>query len=165
MTLSVPIDQFAEAVRRVLGQDDAYVAPAESGSIATAFSVVKKIRLVSSSPEPADRLCEILRSANLKVQGGQWVAPEEALPSEVHTPTYIAAIAYATGHTQPGIWVDAFPSLPTQAQALRSLFDEFKETGEIADDVAFEEFVRQANPTVVIVSPTELRSFADSKES
>ena len=164
MTLSVPIDQFAEAVLRVLGQDDAFVAPTESGAIATAFSVVKKIRLISSSPESADKLCEILRASNLKVQQGQWVAPEEALPSEVHKPTYVVAVAYSTGHTQPGVWVDAFPSLPTQAQALRSLFDEFKETGEVADDVAFEEFVRQANPTVVIVSPTELVSFADSKE-
>jgi hypothetical protein len=48
-------------------------------------------------------------------------------------------------------------------QVLKSLFDEFRDTGEL-DEISFEEFVRQANPNVVIVSPSELQSFLTQKD-
>jgi hypothetical protein len=163
MTLRVPLEQLAPTVRRVLGSDEVYLTSTRSGSIVTAFSADRGVRIISMVPESPGKVTEQLRKTRLKVQVGQWVAPEETDAEEMPPMPFVVAVAYSTGSVQPGVWVDAFPALPTQAQVLRALYDEFKNTGEL-DDVAFEEFVRQANPTVVIVSPSELRSYADVKE-
>ncbi|MBI3720930.1 MAG: hypothetical protein HY248_00125, partial [Fimbriimonas ginsengisoli] len=51
---------------------------------------------------------------------------------------------------------------PTQLQVLRTLYDEFRETGEVGD-VSFDAFVRMAQPNVLILSLAELREFLRSK--
>ena len=55
------------------------------------------------------------------------------------------------------------PSLPTQLTVLKTMYDEFRHTGDI-EEVPFEEFVQFTNPNVVILSPAELESFAKQKE-
>ena len=45
---------------------------------------------------------------------------------------------------------------------LRTMFDEFRDTGEM-EHISFEEFLQLANPNVVILTPSELRSFMDQK--
>lgn len=100
----------------------------------------------------------------MTIHRGSWSQGTDLPDREISiSEAYVAAIAYQSSEHKPGIWVDAFPSLPTQVQALRALFDEFRATGEIAE-VSFEEFVRLANPNVVIVGPAEIHSFLTQKD-
>ncbi len=48
-------------------------------------------------------------------------------------------------------------------QVLKAMYEEFRATGELGD-VAMEEFIRLANPNVVIISPNELLSYLLQKE-
>jgi hypothetical protein len=72
---------------------------------------------------------------------------------------YVGGISYRTDGESPGIWIDAYRQQPTHAHVLRSMYAELTDTGEMPS-VSFEEFVRLANPTVVVSSPTELKAFA-----
>ena len=160
MTLEVPFEGFAEAARKLAPGLPAF-ASAENGVIrVTVADPAKAVRVVASSAESLEKVAESLRKEGLTVRQGQWV-PDDAPPAvaEFHA----AAIAYRTEGPKPGLWVDAFPEAPTAIQAMRALYDEFRANGEIAE-VSFEEFMRLAEPTVVILSPAALKGFAAAKE-
>ncbi len=161
MTLRVPIEQFAETARRVLRVEEAYLSASDGSFVVTAYHPDKRVRVMARATGTEAEATERLKKAGLRVQKGIWLDVEDQEDAGLDMP-YVAAVAYATGEAQPGVWVDAYDDPPTHAQALRSLYDDFRETGELGD-VPFEEFVRLANPTVVVVSPTELRSFAEGK--
>jgi hypothetical protein len=76
----------------------------------------------------------------------------------------VAAVSYASGTNQPGVWVDAFEGPPTTVQVLRSVYEEFRKNGEMPE-VSFEEFVRIANPNVAIVTPPELAAYLQAKQN
>lgn len=164
MTLQVSFDQFAETVKRLLDQEEAYVSAHSAGSLATSAHPEKSIVVAAVTPVAPDVAIHALTSAGLTVHQGTWLTAEEILdPTVGSTPTYVAAVAYRSSDEKAGVWIDAYPSLPTQVTVLRAMYDEFRETGEV-DDVGFEEFVQLANPNVVIVSPTEIESFLRQKE-
>jgi len=104
-----------------------------------------------------------LELAGFEVFEGEWGEAGE-WPSDrmVEEPIYIAAIAYRSRERTPGLWVDAYPALPTNATALRTFYDELSTNGEILE-ISFEEFVRAANPNVVILGPNELQNFVKDK--
>lgn len=162
MTLHVPIDQFPETVRRVVGSGEAYVSAGDGGSTATAFHPIKRLRVMARLAVSAEELQRVLETQGMEVRLGQWADGEAPHSERVPGTPYVAAVSYHAENGQSGLWVDAYESLPTSTQAIRALYDEFRDTGEL-DSVSFEEFVRMANPTVVIVSPSELVSFAEAK--
>lgn len=95
---------------------------------------------------------------------GVWMFDTDGILQEEEQPeAFIGAVAYQSEADEPGLWVDAYPTMPTQAQVLRGLYEDFQSTGEVNDQVSFEEFVRLAKPTVVVVSPNEVRSFVGEK--
>ncbi|MFI5386541.1 MAG: hypothetical protein ACHQ50_10525 [Fimbriimonadales bacterium] len=164
MTLQVTFDQFAETVKRLLNQQEAYVSQHAMGTLVTAAKPEKTVvvaALVSQSPEAVTAM---LKERGMSVFDGTWLTPEEVLaPAAGLAQTYVAAVSYRSGAEKAGVWVDAYPALPTQVTVLKTMYEEFRQTGEV-DDVAFEEFVQLANPNVVIVTPTELESFLRQKE-
>lgn len=163
MTLRVPFDQFSETVRRVVGGNEAYLVPTETGCICTAFDVGKRVRVLTKESGPPQAAREKLEKAGMKIRPGYWAEGDEDVPEPLPPVPYIAAVSYNAGNHQAGVWVDAYEILPTVAQVLRALYDEFSSTGEL-QEVAFEEFVRLAHPNVVIVTPSELASFVAAKE-
>lgn len=160
MTLEVPFEEFAKAAKRLTVGRVAFVTTEGSGTRVTAADPLRGIRVVAHGALSIKSAEEKLRADGFEVEHGRWI-PDEAQAGE--SEPHVVAVAYRTSGTQPGLWVDAFPNTPTPVQAIRALYDEFSSTGEIAE-VPFEEFVRLAEPTVVIVSPSELRSFAASKD-
>lgn len=160
MTLTVPIEEFAAAVQRVLGQKEAYVSPQGRGSMATASKDGKMV--VALAKESPEILKAQLGEAGMSVFDGQWRQNHEGPGAENEAP-YIAAVAYVSAHEKPGLWVDAYPEPPTGVQVLRAMYDEFVSTGEL-DESSFEEFLRLANANIVILSPADLRSFVLAKE-
>ena len=164
MTLRVPFEQFSETVRRVVGGKEAFLFPTDSGCVCTAFDVAKRVRVLSKEPGPPNAAKEKLEKSGMVVRSGYWAEGDEDVPEPTAPVPYIASVSYQAGNHQSGIWVDAYESLPTVAQVLRALFDEFSETGELGE-VSFEEFVRLARPNVVIVTPSELASYLSAKEA
>lgn len=164
MTLQVSFDQFAETVKRLLNQQDAYVSVHMSGTLVTAATPEKALVIATLVSQKPETVTEELKERGMAVFTGTWLTPEEVLaPSAGLTQTFIAAVAYKSSGDKAGVWVDAYPALPTQVTVLRAMYEEFRATGEV-DEVGFEEFVQLANPNVVIVSPPELEAFLRQKE-
>ncbi|AIE84670.1 hypothetical protein [Fimbriimonas ginsengisoli] len=163
MTLQVPFEQFAAAAKRVLGAREAFVARHPSGALVTASSSTARTVVAAVAPFPPEEARKRLKEAGLETFEGVWSIEgltelEEECPAE----TYVVAIGYESSDGKPGVWVDAFAELPTQVQALKAMYEELRETGELSE-VSFEEFVRLANVNVVIVSPAQLRGFLSAK--
>ena len=162
MTLRVPFEQFSETVRRVVGTDEAYVVPTDNGCICTAFDTAKRVRVLTKESGPAKAAKEKLEKAGMKIRPGYWAEGDEDVPEPTPQVPFVAAVSYDATNHHPGVWVDAYDVLPTPAQVLRAMFEEFSDTGEL-HDVSFEEFVRLAKPNVVIVTPSELISYVTAK--
>lgn len=159
MTLQVPFEQFANAAKRVLGAREAFVVGHRQGSLVTASSSTARAVVASISTISPDAAKAQLRVAGFETFDGVWSTEGLAeLAEDPAASAFVAAVAYVSGEGRPGIWVDAFAESPSQVQVLKALYDEFRLTGEVAE-VPFEEFVRLTNANVVIISPTQLRSY------
>ncbi len=164
MTLQVTFDRFAETVKRMLNHEEAYVSPHAAGSLVTSAKPDRAVVVASVSPNAPEVVTSMLLEQGLVVYPGTWLTPEEVLAdSAQQTATFIAAVSYKSSSDKAGVWVDAYPSLPTQVTVLKTMFDEFRDTGEL-EDIPFEEFVQLANPNVVIVTSAEIESFLKQKE-
>jgi hypothetical protein len=163
MTLQVPFDQFAKAVERTLGVKLAFVRPHAGGALVTAADPAKGVVLAALSGKSCDEARKALTDAGMEIYEGGW-SIEGSLEMEASplSEAYVAAVAYESSDKKPGLWVDAFTTLPTEIQVLKGLYEEFRTSGQL-DEVSFEEFVRMANPTIVIASPKELLSFLEQK--
>ncbi|MGV3615501.1 MAG: hypothetical protein ACO1SV_09230 [Fimbriimonas sp.] len=162
MTLQVPFESFVAVVGRVLGAREAFLAPHPSGTLVTAADPSRGALVSTLATVPPEEVRRLLGEAGIEAFDGTWGGADTPSLSPETTDAFIAAVAFESSEGRPGVWVDAFPSLPTQVQVLRTMYDEFRGTGELSE-VTFEEFVRLANPTVVILSPSDLRSFLAQK--
>ena len=164
MTLNVPFDQFAKTIERVLGLSEAYVTVSSGTCIVSSAVPEKAIIVVSKTDHELAIVKAKLHHQGITLHEGSWSLEVEPIgASTENVMGYIAAVSYRSGESTPGVWVDAYATLPTQVQVLRALYDEFRETGELPE-VSFEEFVRLADPNVVIVAPNEIQSFLEKKE-
>lgn len=162
VTLQVPFDAFPQVLERVLGVRHVFLTTHSSGSLVTAAEAGRTALVASVAPMPLAEARKALEGAGLEVFDGAWSGVDGTNLACETAEAFVASVAYQSTEGRPGVWVDAYASLPTQVQVLRTMFDEFRETGELSD-VSFEEFVRLANPTVVILSPSDLRSFLGQK--
>jgi hypothetical protein len=163
MTLHVPFDRFAETVNRVLEVKEAYVRSLGGSVVITACGRTGATLVRSIANVPLEEAMAALREAGIEAFEGSWAPDEVSLEPDGVCTAHVAAVAYQSGEDKPGLWVDAFPTAPTPVQVFRALYDEFRETGEL-DEISFEEFVRQANPNVVVVSPAEIQGFLTQKD-
>lgn len=161
MTLQVPFDQFPKTAERILGEKLAFLAPHGRGAMVTAAKSGTVV--VAVTEEPPEDVAARLKEAGFETHDGAWIpdAPVDAEPGQ-YVDAYVGAVAYESSEGKPGLWLDAYEALPTEVQVLKAMFEDFRSTGQL-DEVSFEEFVRLANPNVVIVSPKDLRSFVDQK--
>ena len=160
MTLEVPFEGFVAAAKRLANGQPAFVTPESGGTRVSCADPVKGIRVVAHSPDDPGPVAEGLRKAGFDSLEGRWI-PDDAPAASGDV--YVAAVAYRTATSQPGLWVDAYPQMPTSVQAITAMYDEFRETGQVAE-IPLEEFVRLAEPTVVVLSPPDLRGFAAAKD-
>jgi len=164
MLLRVDFADFPEAIRRELGHSTAYVRATSAGTVVTGGLATAHIVVVAEAHLSVEETRDVLKAAGLVVHNGVWCGDEDLLEaSAAAEELHVAAIAYKSVDATPGIWVDAFPFEPTPVQALRAMYDEFTENGEV-HEVTFDEFVRMAQPNLVTVSPAEIAGFARSKE-
>jgi hypothetical protein len=163
MTLHVPFEQFPKTVESMLQTKNVFVAPQGRGALVTAADSLKGFMIVCHADLPVAQVKTKLTRSGLEVFEGAWKLSDEVDPdAEGRGDFYIAAVAYKSADTMPGVWVDAHRTLPTQVQVLRAMYEEFRATGELPE-VSFEEFVRLSEPNVVVVAPNEIQSFLDKK--
>jgi hypothetical protein len=163
MVLQVPFDRFAETVERRLGVREAYVSSQGSRTVVSAAVPEKGHAVVSVVFDSEEKVRASLGKAGLEIHSGTWRGADVALDDEGADDVFVAAVAYRSGEAKPGLWVDASWSPLTSAQALRALYDELSESGELVD-VSYEEFVRVAEPNVVVLEPDEIQGFARDKQ-
>jgi hypothetical protein len=167
VVLQVPFEQFPDAVRRTFdGLSVAYISSQGNSIMASASQAGAKSVVIATTGLALEEAREKLVEAEMEVFEGRWTAElfQEEPPSDPVGTIYIAGISYRTEQGPPGLWLDAYPSLPTQVQVLRSMYDELIETGEMAE-VSFEEFVRLSDANVIVASPSDLRSYLSQRAS
>lgn len=163
MVLQVDFERFAEEAKARLGAQSAYVRPIPSGSRATAADPEKGLIVAADTPKSPQDAKAALESQGCTVLSGSWSLSDSAIAASLTPETFVAAVAYRSADSKPGVWLDAFVTEPTPQEVLLTLFEEFRANGEVAD-VAFEEFLRLASPNVVVVRPEQLRYFVEQKQ-
>ncbi len=164
MTLQVPFEGFALAAQGVAGVKEVYVTGHPSGTIVTCADPAKGVHIVCVCPIKADEVKERLTKEGLTVNEGVWSEEGNiSLEADPLSSAFVAAVSYVSNEHIPGVWVDAYPEQPNHVQVLKTMYEEFRQTGEL-DDVTFEEFIRLANPNVVVVSATALRGYLEAKQ-
>lgn len=163
MILHVDFEQFIPTVQRILEAKEAYVRDHNGLVAVSAANPERRFVIGSTLRGDAIEVRTRLEGAGFEVYEGEWGEAGE-WPSDrmIEEPIYIAAISYQSRERTPGLWVDAFSDLPNTATALRAFYEELSLNGEIAE-ISFEEFVRAANPNVVILGPNELKAFVKEK--
>lgn len=151
--LLVTFDHFVTEVRERFGTGPVYAFG--SGSQVKLTAAGKDGVVVCATGPPDAR--STLSALGFEIREGLW-SSADVLAQEPEPIPWVVAVAYDSAETKPGLWVDARLLQPSAADALKDMYDEFRQSGEMAD-VSFDEFLRIANPNVVILSPDEIRGF------
>ena len=163
VTLVVDYGEFADAVKRYGEAEQCVMYKRVGDSVHLTYvcpnSGVLVVSFFVGSDEEAKR---DLEAAGFCVTKGTWVT-EASLEhlSQVVGDAYIVGVSYETRHG-PGLWLDAFPTPPSEGTVLRAVFDEFVSEGQLGED-NFEEFLREARPQVRILAPNDIERFLEQK--
>lgn len=157
MVLRVAFEDFPAAVRRVCSVIDVYVHADNSGTVISAAHPTDNRRVETITNITADEAKAKLTQAGLMAHNGRWLTQESELPSE-SAEFSVGAVAYLSGDSTPGVWVEAFPDAVAPGMVIKALYDEFMSTGEVRD-ISFDQFVELAKPTVVTLNYDELLAF------
>ncbi len=154
MVLTVPFEGFIAAAKSHGGGKTAFVSTYGSQTVVTAFDTASGTIVRSHAREPLANVRQKLEKGGLTVQEGHW-----GDRSEDPAALWVAAVAYKSGEGSPGLWVDTYEDEPSKGHVLQLMYEEFRESGE-AHDVPLDEFIEQASPNVVILSPDQQAEFA-----
>lgn len=153
MILTVPFEEFAETVRRNCGTSDVYVS--SSGRYAVASASGKGVVVATRVKGTVALAREKLAEQGLAVFNGTWLAQgPETMSTE---PLSFAGVAYRSADERPGLWLDVYEGSIAEIDVLRRMYDEFCETGDLTEDLSFDEFIRRANANVVILTPDDIQ--------
>lgn len=159
MTLRVLYKGFPDAVRRTLGITECYLLPVGGALILTAGHAEKATVIVCNVMGRQETITKELHSAGMHVYEGIWSVDDD---QEILQLPFVAAVAYKSIGDKPGVWIDAFPHVPTEVQVLEAMYEDLKSTGEL-ESVTVEEFLKHTVANVGIVSPEELREYIIAK--
>jgi hypothetical protein len=154
MNLRVPYSDFVRELRQRLPLAEVYLERSGMAVILTAGDVAAGFTLLSLAPVPLSEVQEMLTSEGLSFRPGRWFVPDGATQILPH----VVAISYRSGEDKPGLWVEAYPYKPTPGHALGRLFDELTSDGYL-ENSSLDDFIRLAEPNVVILDPEELSTF------
>ena len=159
MVLSIAFDQFTAIGQKLQVCPSVCVRPYGAGAIVTAANPTTDVIISSIVGLPVAEVKDKLKSDKWDVVDGQWSTEAVELQEQTTAELTVGAVAYNSKDLKPGLWVDAFTEPQNQTQVLRAMYDELTANGELGD-VSFEEFIRLANPNVVILSPADMARFA-----
>jgi hypothetical protein len=161
MVLRVTLEDFPEAVKRYAQITDAFVATSSGGTVVSSVDPETGVIVSANSDLSTKEVRKLLEASGMHVREGEW---SKEIEGDQHAGTYVAAVAYRGKEGAPGLWVEGYIRAPLVMDVLRRMFDEFATTGEAAS-ATFEQFMKSAQPNVLILSPEELRAFAARSEA
>lgn len=164
MTLVVDFADFPDAVRRFgAGEGDCvfYKRVGEAVHL-TYLNPTSGVQVVSFAQGSEGDVKADLERQGFCTMKGTWVT-EASLEhlAQLTSETYVAAVAYET-RRGPGLWLDCFPTPPTEGAVLRAIFDEFVSEGML-DEGSFEQFIHEGKPNVRILDPEDIERFLKQK--
>lgn len=156
MVLRVATEDFPEAVRRYAQTGEVFISESSGTTTMSAVAPETGVIVTASSDLSVPEVKKLLAAADLSVKEGEWTRHAEVPTLDL----FVVAVSYRSKDPSPGLWVSAYHRQPTVMDVLRAVYDEFVETGE-ASKASFEHFLNSAKPNVLILSPDELRAFAN----
>jgi|CXWL01.1.fsa_nt_gi hypothetical protein len=159
MVLRVEFEHFVESARRVLDNPIVAITSDRMGSRITATDKSGSHIVSSSSSHPVKKVEADLRKAGFEVILGEWTETDSKTDNENFS---VAAVAYKSHESMPGLWIEAYSEAPSRATVLREIYDEFCGTGEL-QGTTLEEFLENTHPNVVVLSPDQIRRFLESR--
>lgn len=105
------------------------------------------------------KLTKSLSENGHSVRRGRWSATDQGVESGEF---WIAAVAYESSGSRPGLWVDVFPTQPTPSDVQAAMLAEFIAEGTL-DQVDADELARRAKPNTVILGPDDVAGFVAAK--
>jgi hypothetical protein len=160
MTLRVPFENFAGAVKRHLNAREAYVFSDDGKTVLTAGEKGGSLVIACHTNRTAEEARTMLAGNDLEVFDGAWSVNDD---SELFEVPYIAAVSYRANKGNTGVWVDAFPRMPSESEVVQKMFSEFKEDGIIAE-MSIEDFMTTAQISVQVLTPEQVERFAAQNE-
>ncbi|MCW5936907.1 MAG: hypothetical protein KIT11_06345 [Fimbriimonadaceae bacterium] len=164
MVLLVEFDRFAEEVKRHCPRPLAYLTRLAGRTVASAAHPAANFLVRAETKMSLESAQFLLQEAGLEIGRGQWSPEEEAELLKVVRPVWFAAVAYKSSEDKPGLWVDATYHQPSGGEVVECLYREFSRDG-VVKGVSVEEFIRIAEPNVVILDADEAHRFASENES
>jgi len=177
MYLIVELDAFADAVKRhdsgsnrmAYWQRSRLPGAGELVHLSYGIPGTSTIILAETIIGDEDDFSDImhkLKSAGIESARGTWtdsIGPAIAPGSDAPTGRFwVGAVAYKSDEDAPGIWMDAFTGEPSDDAVLRSMFDEFLKSGDLAG-VNYDDFIHDSAPTVQVVASSEVQGWLRNK--
>lgn len=157
MVLRVSAEEFVHEVQTRLKDKKVYVQPSGRHCLASAADPESGLMIEAKFRTSAAKTTEALTGLGLVVKAGLWSTAEG---DDIEVTPYLVAIAYRSEESTPGLWLDADLHEISSAEALKRMYDELRENGEIKA-VSFDEFVRVIHPNVMIIPPHQILAWAD----
>ena len=159
MTLVTSLEHFsAEAKSRAKGQP-VYVAEVDGRVRVTCVSDDGNVALCAVSKLASDEVEKQLTAAGCSVRKGEWKCGAVTDSTEA---MWIGAVAYKSSEAKPGLWVDAFPYQPSEAEVSQTFLTEMVDQG-VVKEIGLEQFNALANPNVLVIGPSEIAGFIESR--
>lgn len=157
MVLTVDFASFAQTAQRLTPGKTAYLSVSDRGVTVATADPAANVLVRAHSPNDRNKTRDELLAAGLSVDLGSWAdcEPNSGSPNEA---IFVAAVAYRSTESKPGLWVDIFAAKPTTSDVLNAFYQEMSTEGSGAP-MSLDQFVRHADPNVVILEPDEIQAF------
>lgn len=163
MTLRLEFNDFLEEANSRSTGNKVFASGRGHDWTLTAAVPAENLILTTRSSLDYETLADRVAKAGLNLRQGSWTESEDAGGGSSSGAFCIAAVAYRSSETKPGLWVEAFPNKPTTADVLNAIFQEFTDQGDIRS-LSLEQFIRISEPNVVILEPHEIDAFLAKKQ-
>src|SRR3954465_15796591 len=112
MVLTVPFNDYPTVVKR-LELLDVFVVLHNKHTAISAVDLKKNVLVTSTSDLSVADVKSQLESTGLHVFAGQW-SDQDSMQKQNGAPdAFIVAVAFRSREAMPGLWIDAFPTMPT----------------------------------------------------
>ncbi len=162
MVLQIALEQLAETMTQMGVSGPVFVSGRGSHSFVTAADPSRSLLIQCTAPRSCEEMKGWLAEKKIASLDGVWSQDGLTIPSAT-TSFWIAAVAYKSQESKPGLWVDALPFKPTVGDVLNKIYEEFRSSGDM-EGMSLEEFLQRTEPNVIILDPEEQSRFASDCE-
>ena len=163
MTLRVDYVDFADSVIRFTGKREAYWRMVGDHIRLSAADPKSAVIVRSVTTQEISRVRKSLEGENFLLLPGEWSDESDTTLDVVESVVgAVAAVAYETQGHRAGLWMDAYPNVPTELEVLAAMHEELTQNGEISP-VSFDKFASDLNGNVVVLTNQQIREYLAAK--